>query len=311
MLIEQLREMATEMADPSKGKSLRARLKIQERLEARRIKAPFVAIKEPLIQLPSGEELEPCTVLKVTDYAISFDDVLLENVCFELQSTDKVALIGSNGTGKTTLLREIFNNNYPSIEINDSIKVAYLSQIQNEMLNESHTLQEEFLEAGLKTYEEVAHYLADYGFEEEMLTQKISALSGGEKNILQLAKIGLGEAQLLLLDEPTSHLDTYAQIALEKAVQNYKGAVLMISHDFYTIANCVDYVLMIENKTIRRMSMRKFRKMIYANHFDKDYLEKEQKKKAIETKIALALKNEDFETAKVLSQDLEALIKLL
>ena len=85
----------------------------------------------------------------------------------------------------------------------------------------------------------------------------------------------------------------------------------MISHDFYTIANCMDYVLIIEDKTIRKMSMRKFRKMIYASHFDKDYLEIEQKKKLVETKIQLALKDIDIPLAKVLSEELEELIRLL
>ena len=85
----------------------------------------------------------------------------------------------------------------------------------------------------------------------------------------------------------------------------------MISHDFYSIVNCMDYVLIIEDKTIRKMSMRKFRKMIYARHFDKDYLEIEQKKKAVETRIELALKDTNFELAKDLSQELETLIELL
>lgn len=82
----------------------------------------------------------------------------------------------------------------------------------------------------------------------------------------------------MLLDEPTSHLDTYTQIALEKAIEDYKGAILMISHDFYSVVNGMDYVLILADKTIRKMSMRKFRKMIYASHFDRDYLETEQKK---------------------------------
>jgi ATP-binding cassette, subfamily F, member 3 len=73
----------------------------------------------------------------------------------------------------------------------------------------------------------------------------------------------------------------------------------------------MDYVLIIEDKTIRKMSIRKFRKMIYAGHFDRDYLEIEQKKKLVETKIELALKETDFARAKVLSQELEELIKLL
>lgn len=85
----------------------------------------------------------------------------------------------------------------------------------------------------------------------------------------------------------------------------------MISHDFYTIINCMDYALIIDNKTVRKISMRKFRKMIYANHFDKDYLLLEQDKKALETKIERALKANDFEGAKVIATKLEALLKQL
>ena len=179
------------------------------------------------------------------------------------------------------------------------------------MLDESETVLDYFFRLGFQTYDEISSYLSSYTFDESVLHQKIGALSGGEKNILQLAKISAGKADLLLLDEPTSHLDTYSQIALEQAIANYKGAVLMISHDFYTIVNCADYVLIIDDKTIRKMSMRKFRQMIYARHFDKDYLELEQKKKAVETKIELALKNTDFELAKGLSEELEAIIELL
>jgi ATP-binding cassette subfamily F protein 3 len=311
-LINKLRFEATEYNQSSKGKSLNARVKINERLEKRRIKTPFVDIVEPNISLVADNEMAESIALKVNDYSVSFNEMLLENVNFEIKSTDKVALIGSNGTGKTTLIQEIFKNNSDSIEINEDVEVAYLSQLQGKTLNESNTILEEFLDSGFKTNEEVREYIFGYGFEEEeYINQKIGSLSGGEKNILQLAKISASKANMLLLDEPTSHLDTYSQIALERAIENYKGAILMISHDFYSIVNCMDFVLLIEDKTIRKMSMRKFRKMIYASHFGVDYLEIEQKKKIIETKIELALKGTDFMLAKVLAQELEELIKLL
>ncbi len=115
----------------------------------------------------------------------------------------------------------------------------------------------------------------------------------------------------MLLDEPTSHLDTYAQIALEEAISNYEGGILMVSHDYYTIINSMDYVLIIEDKGVRRMSMRKFRKMIYANYFNMDYLQFEQKKLALETKIAMALKDYEYGKAKVLSEELDVLLASL
>nr|WP_314463159.1 ATP-binding cassette domain-containing protein [uncultured Clostridium sp.] len=311
IIINNLRSLATTHTEAARGKSLKARKKIQERLMSRRIQAPFVDIKQPEIHFTIASELEDETVLKVRDYNVAFDEMLLENVNFEIKSKEKVALIGPNGTGKTTLLREIFKNNKDSIEIKENVKTAFLSQLQGEMLNESETVLDEFFGLGFKTYDEISSYLSNFAFDESVLHQKIIALSGGEKNMLQLAKISAGKADLLLLDEPTSHLDTYSQIALEKAIGDYKGAVLMISHDFYSIVNCADYVLIIDDKTIRKMSMRKFRQMTYARHFDKDYLELEQKKKAVETKIELALKNTDFELAKVLSEELETIIQLL
>ena len=310
-IIDRLRELASENAEQFRGKTLRARVKFQERLEKRRIKAPFVEIKEPNIIFVTANEIEEKTALKVTDYNLAFDEVLLEDVNFEIKSTDKVALVGSNGTGKTTLFQEIFKNNNPSIEIDKDTKIGYLSQLQGQTLNYSNTIAEEFFDLGFKTYDDIKEYLAGYNFDEELLNQKIGTLSGGEKNLIQLAKLCEVGADLLLLDEPTSHLDTYSQIALEKAIKNYKGAILMVSHDYYTIANCMDYVLLIEDKKIRKININHFKDIIYANHFNKDYLKIEQKKKSVETNIELALRDNNFILAKELSEQLEKLVKLL
>ncbi|MBR3771052.1 MAG: M24 family metallopeptidase, partial [Clostridium sp.] len=149
----------------------------------------------------------------------------------------------------------------------------------------------------------------EYCFEEEILTQRLGQLSGGEQNLLQLAKIAKSNANLLLLDEPTSHLDTYAQIALEEALAEYKGAVLMVAHDFYHIVNVADWVVLVEDKTLRKMRIRSFRKMIYEKHFSKDYLELEQKKKELETRVASCLKEKDIEKAKELCEKLEEIIE--
>ena len=144
-----------------------------------------------------------------------------------------------------------------------------------------------------------------------MLDQRIEQLSGGEQNLLQLAEIAAGNAGLLLLDEPTSHLDTYAQVALENAINDYPGAVLMVSHDFYTIVNCADYILFVDDTSVRQMRIRTFRKKIYENHFDKDYLELEQKKKELEMRINTCLKANDVDGAKKLIEQLEEVVMKL
>lgn len=310
VLIEKLRFEANQNAEAAKGRSVNARVKIQERLKARRIKPPFIAIKQPDIRFSTDREIEDRVILTLRDFQAAFEDVILENVSFEVNSKDKVALIGSNGTGKTTLLREIYKNSNEAIELDGDVKVEYLSQLQGEMLDEESTIADEFFNSGFKSYDEIKLCLSSYGFDEGIIDQRISSLSGGEKNMLQLAKISSSNADFLLLDEPTSHLDTYSQIALEKALKEFDGSVLMISHDYQTIINSMDYILIIEDKSIRRMSVRKFRKMIYDAYFDKNYLEIEQKIKSIETSIELALKDNDYERAKILSEDLEKVIGL-
>ena len=329
-IVDKLRLNATRVTSASRGKALHARVSYLERLEARRIKAPFVNLRQPKITLPelgdgvvieevedvtkelvhASEELpvEKKTVLRVEDYTIRYEDTLLENVRFELKEGEKVAIVGPNGTGKTTMLRDIYRNNNSFIAIADDVELGFLSQIHGEMLKESNTIYQEFEEIGFETHAQIAEYLKDYYFEPDMLSSPISQLSGGEKNLLQLAKIAAGKANLLLLDEPTSHLDTYSQIALEKAIEAYKGTVLMVSHDFYTIANCVDYILFVEDKSVRKMRTRSFRKMIYENHFSKDYLEQEQQKKELETRIEKCLKENDYESAKSLCEKLEAVV---
>lgn len=312
LLIDKFRAAAGENANASIGQHVNSRVKIQERLLARRIKAPFVDINQPNIVFPSNEinlENEEKIALEVSDLNISFDDALLENINFEIKSNDKAAIIGPNGTGKTTLLQYIAKNDHPSIKFDEGINVAYLSQIKGETLDESSTVNEEFFNAGFKTYDEIISCIRKYGFDREIATKKIGSLSGGEKNILQIAKFSKEKTDMLILDEPTSHLDTYSQIALEKAIEGYKGAILMVSHDFYTISNCMDYVLLIEDKNIRKVNMKKFRQMIYKNHFDKDYLEIEKKKKEAEIEIDMALNDNDFELAKSLSIKLESILK--
>lgn len=308
-IVDRMREAATNVDSATRGNALNARVSLLKRLEARRIKDPFIDIHKPEIELPVLEEQDKeQVVLKVEDYQVAFDEMLLENVSFELHAGEKIAIVGPNGTGKTTLLREIASQKNPAIQIPEEVEVGFLSQIYGEMLNQSNTILDEFMELGFEKNAEAAEYLKGYGFSEDTLDRKIEVLSGGEKNLLQIAKIARGQANLLLLDEPTSHLDTYSQIALEEALAEYKGAVLMVSHDFYNIVNCADAILYVEDKSIRKMRIRTFRKKIYENHFDKNYLEIEQKRKELEMRISAALKSSDIELAKGLCDQLEAVI---
>ena len=261
-IVERLRNSATAIDSATRGRSLHARVSLLERLEARKTKSPFVDIKQPDIVFhaakaldaefsvenlegslesernsrqgdTNGENTAEKVVLRVEEYNVTFDREIMEHVSFTLRAGDKVAIVGPNGTGKTTLLRDIIKGENPAIRLDKNVKIAYLSQMHGEVFDEKASVLKNFEDAGFNTDGQVIAYLKTYGFEEELIYSPVCELSGGEKNLLQLAKISRTGASLLLLDEPTSHLDTYSQLALEQAIEKYNGTVLMVSHDFY------------------------------------------------------------------------------
>lgn len=126
-----------------------------------------------------------------------------------------------------------------------------------------------------------------------------------DEDLLQIALMSCSGAEFLILDEPTSHLDIYGQQALERAIEEYKGTVLMVSHDFYLVANCADYVLLAEDNTVRRVRGRNFRKMVYDRYFDSGYLEIDRKKQELETGITAAFKKDDLAAVDKLCTELE------
>ena len=308
-LVERLRDIAEEKVDPQRGRALRSKVSYLNRLMSRQIKAPFVQIRQPQIRLPEPETSGEATeLLRLEGYRLAFDQTLLEGISFTVHAGEKVALVGANGTGKTSMLREIWRNQNPAIRFSEEAVPAFFSQLHAEILSEQNTIYQEFFALGFETEAQVEAHLIQYCFDPDTLRRKVGNLSGGEKNLLQLAKLAAGQANILLLDEPSSHLDTFAQIALEDAIAACPGAVLMVSHDFYTIVNCADTILFVENGGIRPMSARAFRKMIYKKHFSRDYLELELQKKDLETRIEWCLESGDCPEAQRLCDKLAAVV---
>ena len=309
-LVDDLRELASEVSEAQHGRTLKGKVSYLNRLLRRQIKAPFVEIRQPDIRLPEVEITEaPAELLRLDNYSLSFEEKLLEAVSFAVHTGEKVALVGANGTGKTSMLREIWRDQNPAIHFSEDAVPAFFSQLHAEILNEQNTILEEFLALDFETRDQVEAHLRSYCFAPDALGRKVGSLSGGEKNLLQLAKLAAGSANLLLLDEPSSHLDTFSQIALEDAISRYRGAVLMVSHDFYTIVNCADTILFVENGSIRPMSARAFRKMIYKKHFSKEYLELALQRKDLETRISRALEDGDCVEAQRLCSKLAAIVE--
>ena len=311
-MVEILRKRATLMVNPTIGQAVNAKQSQLDRLLARQIKAPFIEVREPQITLPQSAEAgdpreadESRVVLQVSDYEVRFEEQLLQNVNFEVRAGEKAALIGPNGTGKTTLIRDILKNADPAIRIDPDTPYACLSQLEGEAAPETQTVFDVLLDAGFRNREEMRSCLTAYTLPADALEQKVCQLSGGEQNLLQLAVLSRSGAKLLILDEPTSHLDLQAQAALEKAIDRYRGTVFMVTHDFYLAADCADYILLIENNTVRRIRGRSFRKMVYDKYFDSAYLEIDRKKQELETVITAALQRDDLEAADRFCAELE------
>ena len=315
-----LRKRASDMVNPVIGSAVNAKQSQLDRLVARQIKAPFIEVREPQIVLPQiaepmdaedevqdGVQEDAKPMLSIRDYQVEFDRDLLQDVNFEVKKGEKVAIVGANGTGKTTLIKDILKGDHPAVHINETVKYACLSQLQGETVDSDRTVYQVMQDAGFGSRTSIAEYLEKYCLPEDVLDQKAGQLSGGEQNLLQIAIIAASGAELLILDEPTSHLDIYAQMALERAIAAYEGTVLMVSHDFYLVANSADYVLLVEDNTVRRMRARNFRKMVYDKYFDAKYLDTDRKKQQLEEDIMLAFKNERYVTVDKLIGQLEEL----
>ncbi len=186
-------------------------------------------------------------VMQIEGLSKKFDShMLFENVSFEIKRGEHVAVIGDNGTGKTTLLK-IINELVPpdsgSIRLGANVEIGYYDQ-EHHVLHMEKTLFEEISDAyPYLTNTEIRNTLAAFLFTGEDVFKKISALSGGERGRVSLAKLMLSEANFLILDEPTNHLDITSKEILETALNAYEGTVLYVSHDRYFINKTASRIL--------------------------------------------------------------------
>ena len=208
-------------------------------------------------------------VLQVESLSKSFDGhFLFEDVSFELKRGEHVAIIGDNGTGKTTLLK-ILNELLPadsgSFTLGSNVEIGYYDQ-EHHVLHPEKTLFEEISdEYPHLTNTEIRNVLAAFLFTGDDVFKLIKDLSGGERGRVSLAKLMLGNANFLILDEPTNHLDIASKEILEDALNSYTGTVLYVSHDRYFI-----------NKTAHRiLELTRNRFVNYIGNYDY-YLEKHE-----------------------------------
>ena len=193
-------------------------------------------------------------VLTVDNLTKGFDGtVLFDNISFQIKRGERVALIGSNGTGKTTILK-LINGIIPadsgSIYLGAKVNIGYYDQ-EHHVLDPDKTIFDEIRDAYPDLNNtQIRNTLAAFLFTNEDVFKYIRDLSGGERGRVSLAKLMLSNANFLILDEPTNHLDITSKEILENALNSYTGTVLFVSHDRYFINSTATRIIELANKTV-------------------------------------------------------------
>lgn len=172
---------------------------------------------------------------------------LLRNSHMEVYYKERVCLMGKNGAGKTTLIKNILNNTHDNIKLGTNIKIGYIPQ-EIRFDNEDLTIYEHMRKIFVGNESELRSKLNQFYFTADNIDKKVKNLSGGEKVRLKLLELILKNANFLILDEPTNHIDIDTREILEESLLAYDGTILFISHDRYFINKIATKIVMIENK---------------------------------------------------------------
>lgn len=193
-------------------------------------------------------------VMRMEHVSKSYDDLnIYEDTHVGIERGDKIAFIGANGKGKSTLLRMIFGNESfeGTRQAGHNVSMAFYAQHQIEALNINNDVLTEVMQtAPQRTELEIRSLLGNFMFSNDDVFKKIKVLSGGEKSRVALAKVLVSESNFLLLDEPTNHLDIFSVNILVQALQQYEGTFAVVSHDRHFISKIANKIWYIENHSL-------------------------------------------------------------
>jgi ATP-binding cassette subfamily F protein 3 len=249
----------TAFINATKANAARAAMaKSRERALAKleRIPAPKPIAPSITVKLATGKR-SPDRVLTAEGLTRAFDDnTVLRGLSLAIGRGERIALVGPNGSGKSTLLRILAGIDKPDrgkVVLAPDIAVGYYAQDQSQTLDETRTVVDEVLAHAPDGWgiESVRGLLARFLFTQDDVFKLIGSLSGGEKSRLSMAKLLLKPRQLLLLDEPTNHLDVPSKDELEKALNDYAGAVVFSSHDRFLLDRVATKVAELEDGKLR------------------------------------------------------------
>ena len=239
----------------SATRSSQAKSREKQLKKISKIEAPIAKSKSPVFNFPecprSGK-----LVLNIKNLSHSFEDkILFLDINLKISSGEKIAILGPNGCGKSTLLKIIMKKISPEIgEINlgkHNIITSYYEQNQAEALSLDERVIDLICDKSPEwSQKKVRTFLGGFGFQNETVFKYIKQLSGGEKARLALALMIINPSNFLLLDEPTNHLDLQSKENLELAIKNYKGSLLIISHDRYFISKVANRIIEIKDSKL-------------------------------------------------------------
>jgi ATP-binding cassette, subfamily F, member 3 len=203
----------------------------------------------------SGDEASPPPSC---DEASQLQKLIYENLHFEAERGQRTVLVGPNGAGKSTLLKllaEVLKPLAGVVKHGHNTKSGYFAQHRAAMLNPKHTVLQEALDTPQRVTEQaVRNVLGSFLFRGDDVFKPVSVLSGGEKSRLALVKLLLNPPNLLLMDEPTTHLDLASVDALIEALKQFEGTMIFISHDVHFIRALANHVVRVENGHLRHFT---------------------------------------------------------
>ncbi|WEJ63694.1 ATP-binding cassette domain-containing protein [Thiomicrorhabdus lithotrophica] len=235
-------------AKASKAKQAQSRVKALERME----EVAAVQAMNPFLFKFLSPDHQPDPMMTIQDLCFSYPDKkILDSVDLVLRAGDRIGLVGVNGSGKTTLLKQLVGELKPQsgkVIVSKGVKVGYFAQHQIDSLNfDQSPLQHMLAQENTPSDQEGRDFLGKFGFSNAQCLESIKSFSGGEKARLALALIVYQKPNLIILDEPTNHLDMETRDALDMAIQEFSGAVILVTHDKHLLASISDQFWWVHN----------------------------------------------------------------